>query len=214
MDTTMKDATAQGDRQALVRHALFLEQLSTGWMLIEGGVAIATGLLAHSVALIAFGFDSALELVSAIALYRRLRAELLDGDAEAAERSERKALRVVGVTFFLLCAYIVVDSGWTLWRRGASESSPVGLTVAAIALVTMPALGVAKLRIGNAIGSRALVGDAKETLACAWLSAAVVAGVGLNAALGWWWADPVAALVMVPLLFREGREALEEAAEE
>lgn len=203
--------TAQASRTALVRRALRLEQLSVVWMLFEGGASIAAGLLAHSVALIGFGFDSALELISAIALYRRLGAELRGGDAEMAERAERKALWVVGVTLLVLSAYIVLDAGWTLWTRNAPARSPVGLGVAVAALVAMPLLGRAKLRVGRAIGSRALVGDAKETFACAWLSAATVVGVGLHAAVGWWWADPVAALVMVPLLIREGREALEEA---
>lgn len=205
------EMTAPSNREALVRRALILEQLSIGWMLVEGGAAVATGLLAHSVALIGFGFDSGLELVSAIALFRRLRVELRGGNAESAERSERRALWIVGVTLLLLCVYIGVDSGLTLYRRSEPENSPIGLAVAVVALVAMPLLGYAKLGTGKAIGSRALVGDAKETFACAWLSGAVVVGVGLHAAFGWWWADPVAALAMVPLLIREGREALEEA---
>ncbi len=195
----------------MVRGALLLEQISIAWMLIEGGAAIATGLLAHSVALLGFGLDSGLELVAAVALYRRLSIELRGGDAEAAEQSERKALRIVGVTLLLLAAYIVLDSGRTLLLRSAPEKSALGLSVAVAALVAMPLLGRAKLRAGRALGSRALVADAKETFACAWLSASVVVGVGLHMALGWWWADPVAALAMVPLLVREGREALEEA---
>ena len=203
--------TAPANRDALVRHALRLEQLSIGWGLVEGGASLATGLLAHSVALIGFGFDSALELVSAVALYRRLSVELRGGDAETAEAGEREALRIVGVTLLLLCVYIVIDSARTLWTRSVPDKSPIGLAVALLAVVAMPLLGRAKLQAGKAIGSRALVGDAKETFACAWLSASVFAGVGLNAAFGWWWADPVAALVMVPLIVREGREALEEA---
>ena len=203
--------TAQPSRDALVRRALRLEQVSVAWMVVEGGASIAAGLLAHSVALIGFGFDSALELISAIALYRRLGAELRAGDVEAAERAERSALRIVGVTLLLLAAYIVLDAGRTLWTRSEPARSPVGLAVAVVALAAMPLLGRAKLRVGRAIGSRALVADAKETFACAWSSGATVVGVGLHAALGWWWADPVAALVMVPLVIREGREALEEA---
>jgi divalent metal cation (Fe/Co/Zn/Cd) transporter len=203
--------TVPANRETLVRRALMLEQLSIAWMLIEGGAAIATGLLAHSVALIGFGFDSGLELISAVALYRRLRVELRDGNADEAEGSERKALWIVGVTLLLLCVYIAIDSGLTLYGRRAPEKSPIGFAVAVAALVAMPLLGRAKLRTGKAIGSRALVADAQETFACAWLSAAVVVGVGLNAACGWWWADPVAALLMVPLLIREGREALEHA---
>lgn len=199
-------------REELVRKALRLEQLSIAWMVVEGAASIVSGIVAHSVALIGFGFDSALELVSAIALYRRLSLELRGAtDEQAPARSERLALWVVGTTLLLLCAYILVDGGLTLWTRSVPEQSPIGLGVAAIALVAMPLLGTAKLRIGRAIDSRALVGDAKETLACAWLSGAVVIGVGLNAVVGWWWADPVAALVMVPLIAREGWEAIEAA---
>jgi divalent metal cation (Fe/Co/Zn/Cd) transporter len=198
-------------REALVRRALRLEQLSIGWMLIEGAVSIAAGLLARSVALIGFGLDSALELISAVALYRRLAAELRGQDAEAAERAEKKALRVVGLTLVLLAGYIVIHSGWTLWTRSAPRTSAAGLVVAGVALVAMPLLGFAKRRIGRTIESRALIADAEETFACAWLSAATVLGVGLHTALGWWWADPVAALAMVPFIVREGREALEEA---
>lgn len=204
-------ALSDPSRGALVRQALLLERISIAWMVAEGGAAIATGLLAHSVALIGFGFDSGLELVAAFALFRRLSAELRGGDVEAAERHERRALWIVGVTLLLLGAYIVIDAGLSLYRHRAPERSPLGLAVAVVALVAMPLLGRAKLRVGRAIGSRALVADAKETFACAWLSAAVVAGVGLNAALGWWWADSIAALAMVPFLVREGREALEEA---
>jgi divalent metal cation (Fe/Co/Zn/Cd) transporter len=206
--------TSPADRTALVRRALVLERLGIAWMLVEGGLSIATGLIAHSVALIGFGADSGLELVSALALYRRLTFELRAGESEATHRSERTALRVVGVTLLLLGLYIGIDSMRTLWTRSAPARSPLGLAVALAALAAMPLLGRAKLRTGQALGSRALIGDAKETLACAWLSAAAVAGVGANAAFGWWWADPVAALSMLPFLVREGREALEEAREE
>ena len=203
--------TPTRNREMLVRSALRLEQLSIAWMLVEGVAAITTGLLAHSVALIGFGFDSGLELVAAIALYRRLSAELRGGDVETAERGERKALRIVGVTLLLLCVYIAADSARSIWMRSEPEKSTVGLAVALVALVFMPLLGRAKLRVGRAIRSRALIADAKETFACAWLSASAVVGVGVHAAFGWWWADPVAALVMVPFLIREGREALKEA---
>lgn len=198
-------------RDALVRHALLLERLSIGWMVVEGGASIAAGLFAHSVALMGFGLDSGLELVAAVTLYRRLFVELRGGDAKAKERGEQKALRVVGATLLLLSAYITIDSVRTLWIVRAPERSVTGFAIALVALIAMPLLGRAKFRAGKAIGSRALVADAKETFACAWLAACVVAGVGLNVLFGWWWTDPVAALAMVPLLIREGREALEEA---
>lgn len=198
-------------REPLVRRALRLEQLSVAWMVVEGGTSITAGLLAQSVALIGFGLDSVLELVSAIALYRRLNVELRGGDAEAAKRSERKALWVVGVTLLLLCAYIAIDSAVALFGRREPKKTTIGFAVTVLALVAMPLLGRAKLQVGNALGSRALVADAKETFACAWLSTAAVVGVGLNGTFGWWWADPVAALAMIPFLIREGTEAVGEA---
>ena len=200
------------DRRLFLRRGLRLEGLTIGWNVVEGIASVTFGVMAGSVALIGFGLDSVIETISAFALYRRLRAELSDaGAAEDDEERERRALRVVGVTFLLLTAYIVVESGLTLWSRRAPESSRGGIVVAGLALVVMPTLGWLKLRVGRAVGSRALIADAKETFSCAVLAASVLVGMGLNAALGWWWADPVAALTMVPFLVREGREALAEA---
>ena len=198
--------SAIASRQDLALRGLRLEALTIGWNVLEAGLALATGVAAKSVALTGFGVDSAIEVVAAVALYARLRAELVDGLGD-----DRRALRVVGGAFFLLSAYVVIEAAWTLWSRSAPESSRAGVLVALGALVAMPLLARAKLRVGREIGSDALIADAKCSLACAWLSAAVLVGVGLNAALGWWWADPVAALVMVPLLIREGRESLEKA---
>jgi divalent metal cation (Fe/Co/Zn/Cd) transporter len=192
-------------RADLVARGLQLEALTIGWNVLEAGLAIASGLAARSLALTGFGLDSAIEVIAAAALFVRLRAETRGGGRAA----ERRALWVVGVTFFLLSAYIVVDAGATLWARRPPESSRLGVLVAAAALVVMPLLSRAKLRVGEAIGSAALVADAKCSMACAWLSVTVLAGLGLNVAFGWWWADPVAALCMVPFLVREGREALE-----
>jgi divalent metal cation (Fe/Co/Zn/Cd) transporter len=199
------------ERRHLLRRGLHLETLTILWNIAEAASAIVFGWLAGSVALVAFGLDSVIEVVSAGALYHRLRVEVRGGDPEQAEHRERKALRIVGWTFFALAAYVLVESVVTLWGHRVPEKSLGGIVVAALALVVMPALGWAKLRIGRTIGSRALVADAKETFSCAILSATVLAAVGLNAALGWWWADPVAALVMVPFLVHEGREALEHA---
>jgi cation diffusion facilitator family transporter len=197
-------------RQQLVHRALLLEQLSIGWMAVEGAVSIAAGVSGRSVALTGFGVDSAIELVSAAIVYRRFRKELRGADDHTAVRAERHAQVGVALTLFALAAYILIESALSLWKRSHPDSSHVGLAVACVALVAMPLLARAKLRAGRALNSRALIADAHESLACAWLSAAVVVGVGLHALLGWWWADPVAALVMVPLLFHEGREALEE----
>lgn len=193
-------------REELVGRGLRLETLTIGWNVLEAGLAIGSGVSAGSVALTGFGADSAIEVLAAVALYGRLRAELRGGRAD-----DRRALRAVAVAFFLLGGYVLVEAGWTLWSRSAPESSRLGVVVALGALVAMPLLARAKLRVGREIGSRALVADAKCSLACAWLAATVLIGVGLNAILGWWWADPVAALVMVPLLVREGRESFEAA---
>jgi divalent metal cation (Fe/Co/Zn/Cd) transporter len=123
--------------------------------------------------------------------------------------SDRRALRLIGASFVALAVYVLVDAVITLVNGAHPESSTLGLTVAACALVIMPGLAVGKRRTGRLLGSRALIADAAETLACAWLSATALVGVGLNAAFGWWWADPAAALVMVPLILNEAREAFE-----
>jgi divalent metal cation (Fe/Co/Zn/Cd) transporter len=199
---TSSDAT---NRAQLVGRGIALEGFTIGWNVLEAGLAVGSGIVARSVALTGFGVDSIIEVIAAVALFRRLRTEARGGGAA----DERSAMRVVALAFFALSAYVIVDSLWTLGTRRAAEGNFIGVAVAALALFVMPVLARAKLRVGEAIGSAALVADAKCTLACAWLSAAVLAGVALNAALGWWWADPLAALAMVPFLVREGREALE-----
>jgi divalent metal cation (Fe/Co/Zn/Cd) transporter len=199
------------DREHLLRRGLTFEALTVAWNVAEAAAAIAFGWLAGSVALVAFGLDSVIEVVAAAALLRRLRSELRGDDPEQAERRERKALGIVGWTFFALGAYVLIDAAVALYRHHASERTVGGLVVVALASLAMPALGWAKLRVGRAVGSKALVADAKESFACALLSATVLLGVGLNAAFGWWWADPVAAILLVPFLVHEGREALEEA---
>ena len=200
-------------RTELLRRGLWLERLTVGWNAAEAVVAIAAGWIAGSVALVGFGLDSVIESVSGVALYHRLAGELRDGDTTPAEARERRALYFVGVSFFLIAAWVVYESGVTLWERRAPEASTVGIVLAAVSLVVMPVLGWAKLRTAHALGSRALAGDAKETFVCAYLSFALLLGLGLNALAGWWWADPVAALAMLPLIVHEGREALEAAGE-
>ena len=192
-------------RRRLVRHGLRIEAMTIGWNALEATLAIGSGVAAGSVALTGFGLDSVIEVVAAVALFSRLRAE---ARGAAAAVAERRALGFVALTFFLLGLYIALDASVTLaWRR-IPEASPLGVFVAASALIVMPLLARAKRRVGEAIGSPALIAEASCSLACAWLSAAVLLGVGLNTAIGWWWADPVASLCMVPLLVREGRESL------
>lgn len=201
-------------RTTLLRRGLRLEALTISWNVVEAGVAIGAGVIAGSVALVGFGLDSTIETIAATALYVRLRAEMKGASEEEAEAHEVRALRIVGITFFALALYIVYEAGSTLWLQEAPEASPIGIGLAILSLLVMPLLAWAKLRTGQALESRALIADAKETIACSYLSFTLLVGLGANALLGWWWADPVAALAMLPWVIREGREALEEASSE
>ena len=196
-------------RSDLLRRGVRLEVLTVSWNVIEALIAIGAGWLAGSVALISFGIDSVIETIAASALYRRLRAELRGASEEEAEEHERRALRIVGVTFFALAVYILYEAGTALWAREVAEVSAVGIGLAALSLIVMPFLAFAKLKTGRALGSAALVADAKETFACSYLSLVLLLGLGANAAYGAWWADSVAALLMVPWIVREGFEAFE-----
>jgi divalent metal cation (Fe/Co/Zn/Cd) transporter len=198
-------------REALLRRGLNLERLTIGWNALEAIVAIGAGYLAGSVALVGFGLDSVIESISGVALYRRLSLELRDGGAQLTEARERRALYFVGLSFFLIAAYVLYEAATTLWEQRAPEHTSVGIALAAVSLVVMPLLGVGKLRTARALGSRALEADSKETFVCAYLSLALLLGLTLNALLGWWWADPAAALAMLPLIVREGWEAVEAA---
>ncbi|OFV85404.1 MAG: hypothetical protein A2620_02685 [Acidobacteria bacterium RIFCSPHIGHO2_01_FULL_67_28] len=191
-------ALAEADRQQAIR----LEYFTIGWNSLEAVVAITAGWLAGSIALVGFGLDSIIETASGAALLWRLRQR---GDFEAA--AESRALRFVGLTFFLLAAYVTFESVRDL--RGARQpaESLLGIALAAVSLVVMPLLGRAKRRLARRLGSRALAADGMETYLCSYLSFALLFGLGANAWLGWWWADPVAALLMVAFMLREGIEA-------
>ncbi len=199
------------ERTHYLRRGLRLEYFTIAWNSLEAIVAIGAGILAGSIALVGFGLDSVIEVVSGAILFWRLRAELGGADSEASERAEQRALFAVGLSFFALGAYILYESGKKLWLRERPEESLVGLGLAVVSLVVMPALAVGKHRIAMRLRSRALAADAKETAICSYLSLTLLLGLGLNAWLGWWWADPVAALAMLPLVLHEGREAVEEA---
>jgi divalent metal cation (Fe/Co/Zn/Cd) transporter len=178
-----------------------LEYFTIGWNLTEALVGIGAGWLAGSIALVGFGADSVIESLSGGVLLWRLAAPRED------ESRERLASRLVGVSFFLLAAYVLYESLAALLRREAPASSPVGIGLAAVSLVVMPLLARAKRRVAAAIQSRAMVADSRQTDLCAVLSAILLGGLGLNSLLGWWWADPLAALTMVPLIALEGRKA-------
>lgn len=192
-----------------IRAGIRIEWVTIAWMIVEAAVSVAAGLAAGSIALIAFGVDSVIELVSAGTLLWRLRLEDAGPAAsERIERAERLASRIVGASLLALAAYVVLQSGYDLWTRSAPERSLPGIAIAAAALVVMPALVRAKARVASTIGSAALRGDAACGVVCAYMAATLLAGLVLRAAFGWWWADPVAALGIVYFIVREGREAL------
>jgi len=197
------------ERPQLIRRGVRLEQFTVAYNIVEGVIAVTAGWLAGSIALVGFGADSAIETLSALVVLRRLQQETRGSSAEAREAAERRAQRVVAVTLAALCVYVLYESAHTLLARRAPQESHVGIVLAALSLVVMPFLARAKRRVGRALGSRALVADAAETLACAYLSLTLLLGLVANAVLGWWWADPAAALIMVPFILREAREAWE-----
>lgn len=176
--------------------------LTVAWNAVEAVVAIVSGLGAGSAALLGFGLDSLIEGSSGTVLLWRLH-----GDAGDEGRDEL-ALRLVGVSFLALAAWVAWDAGSALWRAEVPDESMVGIVLAAVSLLVMPVLARAKRRVAGPLGSRALEADSRQTDLCAYLSAILLAGLLLNATLGWWWADPVAGLAMVPIIVREGAEAL------
>jgi divalent metal cation (Fe/Co/Zn/Cd) transporter len=198
---------AAPNREALVRHALRLEYLTVGWNVVEGVIAVAAALAAGSVALLGFGVDSFVETASGLVLVWRLGAERGGMEPQAVDQLDRRAHRLVGASLFLLAAFVAVDAVHVLWARERPSPSAIGVALTAISIVVMRLLARAKRRAAARLGSRALEADAFQTTACFWLSVITLAGIGLNAALGWWWADPVAALGMASFIAKEGREA-------
>jgi|SRR3990172_4801230 len=200
-------APATSPRAATLRTALRLEYLTVGWNVVEGLVAITAAVAAGSVALFGFGVDSFVECASGLVLLWRLSAESRGLDGEAIERLDQRAHRLVGATLFLLAAYVAIDGGHTLWKHEHPSPSIVGIALTSISIVAMYFLARAKRRAAAALASKALEADAFQTTACFWLSLITLSGIGLNAALGWWWADPVAALGMTWFIAKEGLEA-------
>ena len=177
-------------------------------------MAIGAGIIAGSVALIGFGVDSGIEVISALGLLWRLRKAGPDATVAEESAAERRALYIVAATFFLLAAYISFEAVTALLEREEPDRSTVGLVLSVLSLVIMPALAWWKQRTGREMDSRALVADAAETWVCSYLSLALLAGVGLHALFGWWWADPVGALAMLPVILWQGWETLSEAREQ
>ena len=193
-------------RALLIRTAFRLEWFTVAWMVVEAAVALASGVIARSISLIAFGVDSLIELVSACVLIWRLNVELRHGRS-VAERAERAASRIGGALLFALAAYIVVAAGWRLWTRQGADFSWPGLLVSLAAIPIMWLLSRRKLQIAEALGSRALRTDAVESITCGWLSFVVLIGLLAQLALGAWWVDTATSVVIVWLLVKEGHEA-------
>lgn len=192
-------------RTAAVQRGLGLEYFTVAWNLLEAVVALVSGAVAGSIALVGFGLDSLIEVSSGSILLWRLHS---DDDEERRETVEQRALKLVGMSFVVLAAYVAGDSVLSLVRREAPEQSLVGIGLAIASLIAMPVLARAKRKVASALGSSALQADSRQTDICAYLSAILLLGLLLNAALGWWWADPAAGLVMAPLIAYEGIQAL------
>ncbi len=186
----------------LRRRGFWLEYASMAWMTVEAAVAVTAGIVASSVALVGFGLDSVIEFCAAVIVVWQLRG--------GGEERETRAVKLIGVTFFALAAYLAVEGIRDLAVQARPGQSVPGLAVTAAALVVMPLLALAKHRAGRALGNRTLMADAAESAFCAFTSGAALVGVGLNAGLGWWWADPAAGLVIAVLAVKEGLEAWEE----
>jgi len=195
-------------RQRLIRQAFHLEWLTVGWMAVEAAVAVASGIVAHSITLMAFGLDSVIELASAGVLIWRLSSELRFGRA-VSEAAERTARRIAGGLLFALAAYVAAAAAWSLWHGEGADFSWPGLLVALLAIPLMLVLARRKLALADRLGSRALRAVAAESIACLWLSVVVVIGLAAQRAFGAWWIDPVTSLAIVWFLVKEGREAWE-----
>ena len=192
------------DETALRRRGLALEYLTISWNVVEAVVAIAAGVAAGSIALVGFGFDSSIEVFAASVVVWQFRSELRGRVDEA---REQRALKLIAITFFVLAAYVSVEAIRDILVAEQADTSRVGIVLACLSLAVMPTLAWLKRRTGHQLGSRTLIADSAETFLCAWLSAILLVGLVLNATIGWWWADPLAALAIAFLATREGIEA-------
>jgi divalent metal cation (Fe/Co/Zn/Cd) transporter len=194
------------ERVASVRRGQRLEYFTIAWNAVEGVVAVVAGLLAGSISLMGFGFDSFIEVTSGAVLLWRMSVDARESERG---RNERRALRIVGSCFLLLAIYIAFESGSDLWFKRAPEHSVPGIVLACVSLVVMPLLSRLKRKVEHALNSAAMHADAKQTQFCTYLSAILLVGLVLNAVFGLWWADPIAAMIMVPIIAKEGFEGLQ-----
>lgn len=193
------------EKTALIKKALLINWILIVYNVIEAIASVTFGIKAESIALVGFGLDSIIEVLSAAILVWRLSHK---GTLEEESKKEKQALFLVGITFFILAAYIGFESILKLWHGDKPEASLAGVIIATLSVLIMPSLGLAKRKIGRKIGSKALEADAMETIICSYLSGVLLVGLALNWLLGWWWADPVAGLLMIYFLVKEGREAV------
>jgi len=194
------------ERAVSVRQGRRLEYFTVAWNTVEGLVAVVTGAIAGSISLVGFGLDSFIEVTSGVVLLWRMSVDARESERE---RNEKRALRIVGLCFLLLAIYIAFECGSDLWFKRAPEHSIPGIVLACVSLLVMPLLSRSKRKVGSALSSAAMHADAKQTQFCTYLSAILLVGLILNAAFGLWWADPVAALIMVPIIAKEGIEGVQ-----
>jgi divalent metal cation (Fe/Co/Zn/Cd) transporter len=190
------------ERARLVRRAKLLAWLGIGWHGVEAAVAVGAGLAAGSIALIGFGADSLIESIAGVVLLWRFA-----GSRAASDSAERHAQKLVGVSFYLLAAYVAFEASRTLLTAEKPEASLIGIGLATVTLLTMPLLAVAKARVGEQLGSSATKSEGRQNMLCAYLSAALLVGLGANALFGLWWADPLTAILIAGVAVKEGREA-------
>jgi len=201
-DTNGRSHCSSAERTEYLRQGRKLEYFTIGWNMVEAGVAIGAGWFAGSIALVGFGVDSLIESLSGLVLLWRLFSPAHD------ESREKIALKLVGISFLILAAYVAFDAIKSLLVHETPQTSLVGIVLAVVSLIIMPILARAKRLSASNLESLAMKADSRQTDLCAYLSAILLGGLALNALFGWWWADPVAALIMVPIIAREGYEGL------
>jgi divalent metal cation (Fe/Co/Zn/Cd) transporter len=193
------------NREAFAKQGRRLEYFTIAWNTLEGLVAVFTGAIAGSISLVGFGIDSFIEVISGATLLWRMS---VDADAQRREQNEKLSLRIVGICFIALAAYVGYESISDLVSKRQPEHSIPGIVLACVSLIVMPLVSRAKKKVGDSMSSAAMHADAKQTDFCVYLSGILLVGLLLNTALAWWWADPIAALVMVPIIAKEGVDGM------
>ncbi|SRR5258708_4206600 len=192
-------------RQAIAKRGTRLSYFTIAWNSLEGLIAVVAGAVAGSISLVGFGIDSFIEVISGTTLLWRMT---VDADVQRRDRNERLSLRILGICFFFLAGYVAYESCSDLISTKVPGHSISGIILACISLVVMPILSRAKKKVGYELRSAAMNADARQTDFCVYLSAILLSGLLLNATLGWWWADPAAALIMVPIIAKEGLDGI------